>query len=64
MKIRNLSNEKNFDNSVQSFRGHKVGRTLMRCHFSPLGPTDRRYIYTASSCGKIFLYDILQSTTK
>lgn len=31
----------------------------MRCHFSPLGPTDRRYIYTASFCGKVFLYDIL-----
>ncbi|KAL4503134.1 hypothetical protein ABPG72_014363 [Tetrahymena utriculariae] len=64
LNIRNLTQEQNFDNSVQTFRGHKVGKTLMRCHFSPLGPTDRRYIYTASYCGKVFLYDILSSTTK
>ncbi|EAS04686.2 WD domain, G-beta repeat protein (macronuclear) [Tetrahymena thermophila SB210] len=64
LNIRNLTQEQNFDNSVQTFRGHKVGKTLMRCHFSPLGPTDRRYIYTASYCGKVFLYDILSNTTK
>ncbi|KAL4472348.1 hypothetical protein ABPG72_002831 [Tetrahymena utriculariae] len=64
LNIRNLTQEQNFDKSVQTFRGHKVGKTLIRCHFSPLGLTDRRYIHTASYCGKVFLYDILSSTTK
>lgn len=36
----------------------------MRCHFSPLGPTDRRFIYTASYCGRLFIYDILSNETK
>lgn len=36
----------------------------MRCHFSPLGPTDRRYIYTASSCGRLFIYDILTGRSR
>lgn len=35
----------------------------MRCHFSPLCPTDRRYIYVASYCGKVFIYDILSGQT-
>ena len=62
-QVRSLNSSQNFDNSVATYRGHKVGKTLMRCHFSPLSTTDRRYIYVASYCGKVFIYDILSGTT-
>jgi len=46
------------DNSLVTFRGHKVLRTLIRCHFSPPGSTNSRYVYTASSDGKVYVYNL------
>lgn len=36
------------DMSVQTFIGHRVLRTLIRCHFSPGLSTGHRYVYTGS----------------
>ncbi|KAF3002291.1 hypothetical protein G7054_g5254 [Neopestalotiopsis clavispora] len=47
------------DNSVVTFRGgHRVLRTLIRCHFSPPGSTDSRYVYTGSHDGKVWIYNM------
>jgi WD repeat-containing protein 23 len=46
------------DNSVVTFRGHKVLRTLIRCHFSPPGSTDSRYVYSGSQDGKVYIWNI------
>ncbi|KAI1875707.1 uncharacterized protein JN550_001993 [Neoarthrinium moseri] len=46
------------DNSVVTFRGHKVLRTLIRCHFSPPGSTDSRYVYSGSHDGKVWVYNM------
>lgn len=46
------------DNSLVTFRGHKVLRTLIRCHFSPPGSTDSRYVYTGSHDGKVYIYNM------
>ncbi len=39
------------------YYGHKVYRTLIRCHFSP-ECTGGRYIYTGSGCGRVYIYDM------
>ncbi|KAF9302642.1 hypothetical protein BGZ74_005051 [Mortierella antarctica] len=44
------------DCSVMTFRGHKVLRTLIRCHFSPVQSTGQRYLYTGSSDGQVAIY--------
>ncbi|EGR30032.1 WD repeat protein [Ichthyophthirius multifiliis] len=59
LEISKLTQQQNYDNSIHTFRGHSVSRTLMRCHFSPQNMTEGRYLYTASSCGKLYMYDIL-----
>ncbi|KAI1736290.1 WD40-repeat-containing domain protein [Xylaria scruposa] len=46
------------DNSVVTFRGHKVLRTLIRCHFSPPGSTDSRYVYSGSHDGKVYIWNM------
>ncbi|KAI2782185.1 WD40 repeat-like protein [Daldinia loculata] len=46
------------DNSLVTFRGHEVLRTLIRCHFSPPGSTDSRYVYTGSHDGKVYIYNM------
>ncbi|KAJ2902769.1 WD repeat domain-containing protein [Zalerion maritima] len=46
------------DNSVVTFRGHKVLQTLIRCHFSPAGSTDSRYVYSGSHDGKVWIYNM------
>jgi WD repeat-containing protein 23 len=46
------------DNSVVTFRGHRVLRTLIRCHFSPPGSTNSRYVYSGSEDGKIYVYNM------
>ncbi|KAI9645319.1 hypothetical protein NHQ30_006055 [Ciborinia camelliae] len=60
------------DNSLVTFRGHKVMRTLIRCHFSPPGSTNSRYVYSGSEDGKVYIWnmdatlagkvDVLQAT--
>ncbi|KAF9308558.1 hypothetical protein BG003_010938 [Podila horticola] len=44
------------DCSVMTFQGHKVLRTLIRCHFSPVHSTGQRYLYTGSSDGQVAIY--------
>lgn len=46
------------DNSLVTFRGHKVLRTLIRCHFSPPGSTNSRYVYSGSHDGKVYIYNM------
>jgi WD repeat-containing protein 23 len=46
------------DNSAVTFRGHTVLRTLIRCHFSPPGSTNSRYVYTGSTDGKVYVYNM------
>jgi WD repeat-containing protein 23 len=46
------------DNSLVTFRGHKVLRTLIRCHFSPPSATNSRYVYSGSADGKVFVYNM------
>ncbi|KAF9576494.1 hypothetical protein EC968_007972 [Mortierella alpina] len=36
--------------------GHKVLRTLIRCHFSPVHSTGQRYLYTGSADGMVHIY--------
>lgn len=47
-----------YDNSVVTFRGHKVQRTLIRCHFSPPGSTDSRYVYSGSQDGNVYVWNM------
>ncbi|OJJ43475.1 hypothetical protein ASPZODRAFT_74378 [Penicilliopsis zonata CBS 506.65] len=46
------------DCSVVTFRGHRVLKTLIRCHFSPPGSTNSRYVYTGSENGKVYVYNL------
>ncbi|KAH8667425.1 WD40-repeat-containing domain protein [Tricladium varicosporioides] len=46
------------DNSLVTFRGHRVLRTLIRCHFSPPGSTNSRYVYSGSEDGKIYIWNM------
>jgi DDB1- and CUL4-associated factor 11 len=46
------------DCSVVTFRGHRVEQTLIRCHFSPQGSTDGRYVYSGSRDGNIFIWNM------
>ena len=61
-----------YDCSVVTFRGHSVLKTLIRCHFSPPGSSNSRYVYSGSENGGVYIYnldatlagkiDVLQST--
>lgn len=46
------------DCSVVTFRGHRVLKTLIRCHFSPPGSTNSRYVYSGSEDGKVYIYNL------
>lgn len=46
------------DNSLVTFRGHRVYRTLIRCHFSPPGSTDARYVYSGSQDGFVYVWNL------
>ena len=46
------------DCSLVTFRGHRVLRTLIRCHFSPQGSSDGRYVYSGSHDGKVFIWNL------
>jgi len=47
------------DQSIMTYRGHRVFQTLIRCYFSPEVTTGQRYIYTGSYDGNIYIYDVL-----
>ena len=46
------------DCSLVTFRGHRVLKTLIRCHFSPPGSTDSRYVYSGSEDGSVYVYNM------
>ncbi|XP_047949913.1 LEC14B homolog isoform X2 [Salvia hispanica] len=47
------------DLSIATYKGHTVLRTLIRCYFSPAYSTGQRYIYTGSTDGCVYIYDVL-----
>ncbi|XP_058076528.1 LEC14B protein-like isoform X2 [Magnolia sinica] len=47
------------DQSLATYRGHSVLRTLIRCYFSPEYSTGQKYIYTGSNNGNIYIYDVV-----
>lgn len=46
------------DCSLVTFRGHEVLQTLIRCHFSPAGSTDGRYVYSGSYDGHVWIWNL------
>lgn len=52
------------DNSVVTFRGHRVERTLIRCHFAPPDSANSRYVYSGSSNGKVHIWDMDSTVRK
>ena len=46
------------DCSLVTFRGHRVLKTLIRCHFSPPGSTNSRYVYSGSEDGSVYIYNL------
>jgi WD repeat-containing protein 23 len=46
------------DLSVVTFRGHRVLKTLIRCHFSPPGSTNSRFVYSGSEDGSVYIYNL------
>ena len=46
------------DCALVTFRGHSVLKTLIRCHFSPPGSSDSRYVYTGSEDGCVYIYNL------
>lgn len=46
------------DCSLVTFRGHRVLRTLIRCHFSPPGSSDGRYVYSGSQDGNVWIWNL------
>ncbi|XP_039036767.1 LEC14B protein-like isoform X2 [Hibiscus syriacus] len=47
------------DQSVATYKGHSVLRTLIRCYFSPKYSTGQRYIYTGSHDSQVYIYDVV-----
>ncbi|XP_030974970.1 LEC14B homolog isoform X2 [Quercus lobata] len=47
------------DQSLATYRGHSVLRTLIRCYFSPTYSTGQKYIYTGSSDSSVYIYDLV-----
>uniref|UniRef100_A0A1J3JGP5 LEC14B homolog n=1 Tax=Noccaea caerulescens TaxID=107243 RepID=A0A1J3JGP5_NOCCA len=48
-----------FDQSVSTYKGHSVLRTLIRCYFSPVHSTGQKYIYTGSNDSSVYIYDLV-----
>lgn len=47
------------DQSLATYKGHSVLRTLIRCYFSPTYSTGQKYIYTGSHDSCIYIYDVV-----
>ncbi|MED6136675.1 L14B [Stylosanthes scabra] len=47
------------DQSLATYKGHSVLRTLIRCYFSPSYSTGQKYIYTGSSDSSVYIYDLV-----
>lgn len=50
---------KQADASLMTYRSHLVTKTLIRCYWSPAASTGQRYIYTGSSDGVAYVYDVI-----
>ncbi|KAL8530762.1 hypothetical protein ACS0TY_007706 [Phlomoides rotata] len=48
-----------YDQSVATYKGHSVLRTLIRCYFSPEYSTGQKYIYTGSHDSCVYIYDLV-----
>ncbi|CAK9272814.1 unnamed protein product [Sphagnum jensenii] len=48
-----------YDQSLMTYKGHLVLRTLIRCYFSPLASTGQKYIYTGSHDGCVYIFDMV-----
>ncbi|PIA39394.1 hypothetical protein AQUCO_02600093v1 [Aquilegia coerulea] len=51
------------DQSLATYKGHSVLRTLIRCYFSPAYSTGQKYIYTGSNDGCVYIYDLVCDQT-
>ncbi|KAL6970338.1 L14B [Sarracenia purpurea var. burkii] len=47
------------DQSLATYKGHSVLRTLIRCYFSPAYSTGQKYIYTGSTDSSVYIYDLV-----
>lgn len=47
------------DQSIATYKGHSVLRTLIRCYFSPEYSTGQKYIYTGSHDSCVYIYDLV-----
>jgi DDB1- and CUL4-associated factor 11 len=47
------------DTSLQTYSGHSVQQTLIRCGFSPVVSTAQKYVYTGSGAGEVVIYETL-----
>eukprot|EP00993_Chasmostoma_nieuportense_P006937 NODE_760_length_1890_cov_25.587067_g707_i0.p1 GENE.NODE_760_length_1890_cov_25.587067_g707_i0~~NODE_760_length_1890_cov_25.587067_g707_i0.p1 ORF type:complete len:580 (-),score=147.56 NODE_760_length_1890_cov_25.587067_g707_i0:116-1855(-) len=47
------------DQSLMTYRGHRVLQTLIRGHFSPLATTGQKYLYCGSHDGCVYVYNLL-----
>ncbi|KAI8522813.1 hypothetical protein RHMOL_Rhmol13G0025800 [Rhododendron molle] len=47
------------DQSLATYKGHQVLRTLIRCYFSPMYSTGQKYIYTGSHDSCVYVYDVV-----
>lgn len=46
------------DCSVTSYTGHRVLKTLIRCHFSPPSSTGQQYLYSGSEDGRVHIWNL------
>jgi WD40 repeat protein len=46
------------DCSVTTYVGHRVLKTLIRCHFSPPSSTGQQYLYSGSEDGRVHIWNL------
>ncbi|XP_026438120.1 LEC14B homolog [Papaver somniferum] len=51
-----------YDQSLSTYKGHSVLRTLIRCYFSPVHSTGQKYIYTGSNDSSVYIYDVVSGS--
>uniref|UniRef100_A0A5B6YVN8 LEC14B homolog n=1 Tax=Davidia involucrata TaxID=16924 RepID=A0A5B6YVN8_DAVIN len=56
-EARNLRHPR--DQSLATYKGHEVLRTLIRCYFSPVYSTGQKYIYSGSNDSSVYIYDLV-----
>ena len=43
---------------MHTYTGHRILKTLIRCHFSPEANTGRQYVYSGSADGRVFIWTV------